>query len=71
MFEGFEGLMDLAMAQEIGVSVEDWIEVIENYCTYDEAEEIIAGLWEEDGDTEKSKELFNKKLAQFYQDQDN
>ena len=59
---GIYDMMDLAFAQEVGVTVDVWEEIIENHCTHEEAEEIIAGLWKEDGDPIKSKNLFHKKL---------
>jgi hypothetical protein len=59
---GIYDMMDLAFAQEVGVTVDVWEEIIENHCTHEEAEEIISGLWEEGGDSAKSKKLFHKKL---------
>ena len=59
---GIYDMMDMAFAQEVGVTVDVWEDVIENHCTHEEAEEIISGLWEEDGNLAKSKKLFNNKL---------
>lgn len=59
---GIYDMMDLAFAQEVGVTVDVWEDVIENHCTFEEAEEIISGLWEEGGKLAKSKKLFNNKL---------
>jgi|688.fasta_scaffold1611771_2 hypothetical protein len=59
---GIYDMMDLAFAQEVGVTVDVWEDVIENHCTHEEAEEIISGLWEEGSKLAKSKKLFNNKL---------
>lgn len=60
MMELFE-MMDEAFAQELGVELETYIDVIENKCTMEEADFIIDQLFNE-GDIEAAKQLFNSKL---------
>jgi hypothetical protein len=60
MMDLFE-LMDHAIADELGVDLKTYIEVIENKCTYEEADFIIDQLFNE-GDIEAAKEMFNSKL---------
>jgi len=50
-----------AFAQELGVDLETYVDVIENKCTYEEADFIIEQLFNE-GDVEAAKQLFNSKL---------
>lgn len=57
----FYDLMDEIMAEELGVDVETYINVIEDKCTLEEAEFIIDNILEEK-DKEKARELFNSKL---------
>lgn len=54
-------LMDHAIADELGVDLETYVDVIENKCTYEEADFIIEQLFNE-GDVEAAKEMFNSKL---------
>jgi len=54
-------LMDHAIADELGVDLETYVDVIENKCTYEEADFIIEQLFNE-GDVEAAKQLFNSKL---------
>ncbi len=55
--------MDDAMAQELGVDVKTFIEVIDKKCTEEEAEFIINTIIDEDvANIEKAKALFNSKL---------
>ena len=54
-------LMDHAIADELGVDLETYVDVIENKCTYEEADFIIEQLFNE-GDIEAAKQLFNSKL---------
>jgi hypothetical protein len=56
-------MMDEAFAQELGVDVETYIDVIENKCTMEEAGFIIDQLFNE-GDVEAAKEMFNSKLKE-------
>lgn len=59
---GLWDLMDLAVANELGVEVETYIDIIEK-CTEGEANFIIMTIMEEDQDNlEKAKEMFNKYL---------
>jgi len=62
MMDLFE-LMDHAIADELGVDLEIYIDVIENKCTLEEADFIIDNLFNE-GDVEAAKEMFNSKLKQ-------
>lgn len=60
---GLYDMMDQAIAGELGVSLETYIDVIENKCTQEEADFIILTILEEDADNlEKAKELFNSKV---------
>ena len=60
---GFYNLMDDAMAQELGVDVKTYIEVIDKKCTEEEATFIINTIMDEDEvNIEIAKALFNSKL---------
>jgi hypothetical protein len=55
-------MMDIAIAGELGVDVEVYVDIIEK-CTEEEANFIILAILEEDADNiEKAKEMFNKYL---------
>jgi hypothetical protein len=56
---GLYEMIDLAMAFELGVDIETYIDVIENKCTLEEADLIIDIIWKE-GDIEEAKQLFNQ-----------
>lgn len=57
------GLMDEAIADELGVDIETYINIIENKCTDEDAEFIIMTILGEDNDNlENAKQLFNKYL---------
>jgi hypothetical protein len=59
---GLFDMMDMAIADELGVDVEVYIDIIEK-CTEEEANFIIMTVMEEDVDNiEKAKEMFNKYL---------
>jgi hypothetical protein len=59
---GLFDMMDMAIADELGVDVEVYIDIIEK-CTEEEANFIILAILEEDTDNiEKAKEMFNKYL---------
>jgi hypothetical protein len=59
---GLWDMMDMAIAGELGVDVEVYIDIIEK-CTEEEANFIIMAIMEEDQDNiEKAKEMFNKYL---------
>jgi hypothetical protein len=59
---GLWDMMDMAIAGELGVDVEVYIDIIEK-CTEEEANFIIMTVMEEDQDNiEKAKEMFNKYL---------
>jgi len=64
MFTGFYDFMDEAYANELKVSVETWIEVIEDHCTMEEAKFITDAIWDETEDIEKAKQLFYSKLKE-------
>ena len=57
-------LIDHAIANELGVNLETYVDVIENKCTVEEADFIIDQLFREDGDVEAAKQMFNSKLKQ-------
>ena len=60
---GLWDMMDQAIAQELGVSVETYIDIIDGKCTEEEADFIILTILEEDADNlEKAKQMFNKYL---------
>jgi len=56
---GLYEMIDEAMAFELGVDVETYIDVIENKCTYEEADAILDIIWKQ-GDIEEAKRLFNQ-----------
>ena len=56
---GLYEMIDLAMANELGVDIETYIDVIENKCTIEEADAIIDIIWKQ-GNIEEAKQLFNK-----------
>lgn len=58
---GLFEMMDDAFADELGVDLETYVDVIENRCTFEEADFIIDQLFNE-GDIEAAKTLFNSKL---------
>jgi hypothetical protein len=59
---GLFDMMDIAIAGELGVDVEVYVDIIEK-CTEEEANFIILTILEEDADNiEKAKEMFNKYL---------
>ena len=59
---GLFDMMDEAIATELGVDLNTYIHVIEEVCTYEEADFIIDNMWQEDGDIDAAKNLFNSKL---------
>ena len=58
---GLFEMLDDAFADELGVDLETYVDVIENKCTFEEADFIIDNLFNE-GDIEAAKEMFNSKL---------
>jgi len=56
---GLYEMIDEAMAFELGVDVETYVDVIENKCTLEEADAIIDAIWTKD-DIEEAKQLFNQ-----------
>lgn len=56
-------LMDHAIADELGVDVDIYIDVIENKCTLEEADFIIDCALNDENDIEAAKALFNSKLV--------
>lgn len=59
---GLFEMMDQAFAEELGVDLETYVDVIENRCTFEEADFIIDQLFNE-GDIEAAKQMFNNKLV--------
>jgi hypothetical protein len=60
---GLFDIFDSAIAEGLGVSLETYIDVIENKCSKDEAEEIIMAFFNEDETKiDGAKKLFNKYL---------
>jgi hypothetical protein len=58
---GLWDMMDMSIAEELGVDVETYINIIDNKCTDEEAQFIIMAILDEDqGNLEKAKETFNK-----------
>ena len=56
-------MMDMAIAGELGVDVETYIDIIDDKCTEEEANFIIMTILDEDEENlEKAKEMFNKYL---------
>ena len=58
---GFYDLMDIGMAEALGVDVETYIDVIEDRCTIEEATLIFNGIWFEEDET-TARALFESKL---------
>jgi hypothetical protein len=59
---GLYDMMDEAMATELGVDLETYIHIIEDVCTLDEADFIVDNIWQENGDIDAAKRLFQSKL---------
>ena len=59
---GLFDMMDDAMATELGVDLKTYIHVIEDLCTLEEADFIIDNIWQENGNVNAAKQLFNSKL---------
>ena len=60
---GLYDMMDMAIAEELGVDVETYIRIIENECSNREANFIIIVIMDERTEKlEKAKEMFNKYL---------
>jgi len=59
---GLFDMMDEAIATELGVDLKTYIHVIEDLCTLEEADFIIDNMWQEDGNIDATKQLFNSKL---------
>ena len=58
---GLFEMIDDAFADELGVDLETYVDVIENKCTLEESDFIIDQLFNE-GDIEAAKQMFNSKL---------
>jgi hypothetical protein len=58
---GLFEMLDEAFAVKLGVDLETYVDVIENRCTFEEADFIIDQLFNE-GDIDAAKEMFNSKL---------
>jgi hypothetical protein len=58
---GLYEMMDEAMAQELGVDIETYCDVIENKCSYEEADLIITNIFSETN-IEEAKQLFFSKI---------
>ena len=61
---GLYDFFDEAIAAELGVDLKTYIHVIEDLCTYDEADFIIDNIWQEDGNIGAAKDLFYKRLSE-------
>jgi hypothetical protein len=60
---GLWDMMDMAIAEELGVDLDTYVEVIERKCTKEDRDSIILAVLGEDIDKIKeAKELFNKYL---------
>jgi hypothetical protein len=60
---GLWDMMDIAIAEELGVDLDTYIEVIEHKCAKEDRDSIILAVLGEDVDKIKeAKELFNKYL---------
>lgn len=60
---GLFDLMDQAIADELGVDVETYIQVIDHDCTEEECSQIIMGVLSQDKDKlAEAKTLFNSYL---------
>lgn len=60
---GLYDMMDMAIAEELGVDVETYVRIIENECSNREANFIINVIMGERNEKlEKAKEMFNKYL---------
>lgn len=59
---GLFDMMDEAIATELDVDLKTYIHVIEDLCTLEEADFIIDNMWQEDGNIDAAKDLFNSKL---------
>ena len=60
---GLWDMMDMAIAEELGVDLDTYVEVIEHKCTGEERDSIILAVLGEDADKIKeARELFNKYL---------
>ncbi len=57
---GLYDFVDVAIAGELGVKVEEYVDVIENKCSHWESVFILGSIWEEGRDDrkEKAKALF-------------
>lgn len=56
---GLYEMIDEAIAFELGVDVETYVDVIENKCTLEGADAILDIVWKQ-GDIEEAKRLFNQ-----------
>jgi hypothetical protein len=60
---GLWDMMDMAIAEELGVDVKTYIRIVERECTEEESSFIIMTVMEEDTENlEKAKAIFNKYL---------
>ncbi len=59
---GLFEMLDEAFSYELGVDLETYVDVIENRCTFEEADFIIDQLFNE-GDIDAAKQMFNSKLV--------
>ena len=60
---GLWEMMDMAIAEELGVDLDKYIEIIEHKCTKEDRDSIILAVLGDDVDKIKeAKELFNKYL---------
>lgn len=59
---GLYDIMDIEIADELNVSVETYIDVIENRCNREDRDFIIIAILEDEEDVIKAKSLFNSYL---------
>ena len=52
---GLYDFVDVAIADELGVNIEEYVDVIENKCSHWEMVFILGAIWEEDREDRKAK----------------
>ena len=59
---GLYDIMDIEIADQLNVSVETYIDVIENRCNREDRDFIIIAILEDEEDVIEAKSLFNRYL---------
>lgn len=60
---GIFDYLDVSVADELGIDVEIYIDIIDNHCTYSEAKFIIFAVFSERPEkVQKAKDLVNSKI---------